>query len=304
MSIEKLIHSIPSPEPSHPLRENFTQNVMQRLPKKHFSALQVTFGHIPARLKTSLAIATAVIGISATASYAAALWLAPHVTLDQAQGISTLPNGDKRFWLTFSSCQGQDSPQPHKAYYEIKANASLTITQLAQGLVVSCEADLLSQLFPQAVHAQGQTKFTPYQTQYYFPYAQIKSITDSYMVVSLGLNGAQFTSSRLPIDTDAHFYEKGQSIPLSDLHPGDWLTLVSETHALAEPYATEQLRPDQLLRLSDHGMPIGSRILGAIKHVSDPNAELTIETLEGKEWTRLTPDKSSPDGWKQVVPLQ
>ena len=315
----RLGHEQP-PKPRRPLSDNFTEQTMQRVRSTPRSRMLFTWlaSHIKGALpmhKLSKRVAfgislAAVVAVGGT-TFAAITWMQPDVHVDQAEGITTLANGDKRFWVDFSSCQGQDMTNSFKQYYEIKAGSKVTPQDLAEGLTAQCEADLLPQLFPQATSASGQTKgtppggpnFKPHENQYFFPYAQFNGYSNGRMQLTSGLNGVTYHAS-LPVDKDAAFYEKGKKIALSDLKPGDFLTLVVHTTALTVPYSTETMRPDDLLKISKNGFPIGASVQGAIKHATNPIQASQLMGNAGQDWTSLLPDKNVPGGWKQETPLR
>lgn len=255
------------------------------------------------RVGFAAGLATLVIGGT---SFAALAWLKPDVHLDTAQGITTLANGDKRFWIDFGACPGQEQHGSSKAYYEMKANSHTSIGELTEGLTASCESDMLQQLFPSALPTAAKgtpSTFKPYQDQYFFPYAQVESVQAHSVTITTGLNGTTYNHVQVPVDSDATFYEKAQKIGLKDLRPGAWLTMVIHTHSLSQEYSTETLPLDQIAKLSQNGLPIGATVQGAVQHVYNPLDAGKIETTEGTDWTRLQPDSHAPDGWKQVVPL-
>ena len=309
-------HTAGSGEPRRPLSAEFTNTVMAqtghhvRTDASGLFALNRTTPFTRIRTMISLptkhiavlaGLATLVIGGT---SFAAVAWLKPDVKLDTAQGITTLANGDKRFWVDYGSCQQQDQTGPSKQYYEMAANSKTSVNQLIDGLAVGCESDLLQQLFPIQSVPKGQTpSFKPYQDQFFYPYAQIESVQPGTLVLTTVLNGVTYHHVRVPVDQGAKFYEKGQAIAYQDLHAGSWLTLVAHTHSLSVPYSTETLSVSALANLSKDGLPIGASIKGAIQHVYNPSDANAIYQTMGKDWTRLTPDKSAPDGWKQVAPL-
>ncbi len=255
-----------------------------------------------------LGLAAGVVGLLAGgAAFATAAWLRPDIRLDQAEGITTLANGDKRFWINYSSCQGQEQNGPQHEYYEMSATSHTSIEQLTQGLIGYCEADLVTQLFPDLTGTspkKGTQDFQPYQEQYFSPYAQLKGVDSKGITVDLGLNGQSYANVHIATDKNATFYEKGQKIGVERLRVGSWLTLVVHTTALAKPYATETLPPSELAKLSENGLPIGATLEGAVQHAYNPADAIKIEETMGKDWTRLEQDKNATDGWRQVSPLQ
>ncbi len=317
-------------EPRRPLRTDFADRVMHGIaaahahrpatasianPKKRasdFRRLRQSISFRKAQTMSSLplkrvgfaaGLASLVIGGT---SFAAIAWLKPDVHLDTAQGITTLANGDKRFWIDFGACPGQEQHGSSKAYYEMKATSHTSIDELTEGLTASCESDMLQQLFPSALPTAAKgapSTFKPYQDQYFFPYAQIESVQANSVTITTGLNGTAYHHVQVPVDSNAMFFEKAQKIGLKDLRPGAWLTMVIHTHSLSQEYSTETLPPDQLAKLSQNGLPLGATVQGAVQHVYNPLDALKIETTEGADWTRLQPDSHAPDGWKQVVPL-
>lgn len=303
--------------PRRPLSAGFTAQTMERAltkpkPSSLFGRLSLGLQGVysmrklskPAALGVALA---AVIGIAGT-GVASVLWLQPNAQFDKARGVTTLSNGNKRFWLNIGNCQGQHGGLPAKAYYEIRAHASTTINDLIKGLNSECEADLVQELFPYpgkpGQKADTAPVFKPYSDQQFYTYATFRGLEKDAMRVDVGLNGEEFHNVRIPIDNGAKFYEKGQEISTSDLRPGSFLTLVIHTTALQQAWSTETMTPSQLAPLTKEGLPLGARVKGAIQRVYDVQDAVKIEQTMGTDWTRLTDDKSSPDGWKQIAPLQ
>lgn len=253
----------------------------------------------------ALAIAVVGAGIMAGTGYAALKWLQPNTTLDK-NSITTLPNGNIRFWVHSDSCQGQNTDFPVDSYYEIKAGSKVTPEDLRKGIEASCEDDLLMQLFPEIQQeAKGKTPadFKPGDKQYYLPWTEVIAIDDDGVTVASGLNGRTYPAIKLPFDKDARFYEKGQKMERDQIKPGDWVTLVSYTTALDQPFSTETMQPDEIEALADNGFPKGTRVSGLIRHQYNPKETIMKSGVMGEDFTRLVEDKNAPDGWKQLVPF-
>lgn len=276
----------------------------QRVPERLASALRGVFTMHKLTKPAVLGLGIAAATLTGSA-LAAVLWLQPHASLTQ-DGVTTLANGNKRFWVATDSCQGQGSMGPGKGYYEIKAGSKLTPEQLTKQLEASCESDLLPQLFP---HLAGDGKkepapFKPGDKQYYTPLGSKFEKTDGRTVtLSTVLNGETYQHATLPLASNLKVYEKGKAISLNDLKPGDNLTLVIATTALDQPYSTETMSPDDLAKLSKDGFPIGSVVEGIIKRQYDEAALSAHYSVMGEDWTRLVEDKNSADGWRQLVPF-
>jgi hypothetical protein len=309
--IESLIGAHRGATPRRPLSSGFTDRVMAGVDGarrdsvfrraasacKGFAMHKITK---PAALLTSLGLLL----ITTGTGFAALKWIQPDVKLDSAQGIVTLSNGDKRFWVDYKDCPGQGIPGSYKWYYEIKSGSRLTPEQLTQGLLASCESDMLNLFFPQITQQKGAEDFTPYQDQYFTPYATFVSAGDGQITVDTSLNGKTYHNVTLPVDRDAAFYRAGKKIKPADLHKGNTLSLVTHTHALSRQFATETLRPDQLELLAKDGFPIGATVKGAVERQYDVSAANTMYEKMGTDWTRLTADKNAPDGWRQIAPLR
>lgn len=249
-----------------------------------------------------IAAGVAVLAITAGTGYATLRWLQPNTQV--ISQVTTLENGNKRFWLHSDACQGQDMDYPVDSYYEIKAGSKVTPDQIRAMVESSCEDDMLEQLFPETIEAAKSIQsFKPGDKQYNFPYVKLKEVGKDYIIVDNGLNGTTYTDVRLPLDHGTKIYTKGKPIDKKDLQIGKWLTLVTYTTALDKPFATEVLPPDQINALSENGFARGTRVEGIIER--QYNVEQTMDTMSdmGMEWTRLVKDDKSPDGWKQLIPL-
>lgn len=250
----------------------------------------------------ALAIGLVIVVITAGTGYATLKWLQPNSTLDK-NSITTLPNGNIRFWIHSDSCQGQDMEHPVDSYYEIKAGSKVTPEDLRHHIEASCEDDLLAQLFPETRKAINFQNFKSGEKQYFLPWVEIKAISNQGVRVQSGLNGHTYPETTLPLDKNVRIYEKGQKIALSDLKPGDWVTLVSYTTALDKPFSTETMTDSELETLMENGFPKGTRVAGLIRHQYNPIESGQRAGVMGEDWTRLVEDKNSPDGWRQLVPF-
>jgi hypothetical protein len=195
---------------------------------------------------------------------------------------------------------------PVDSYYEIKSGSKVTPDNIKDFVNSACEDDMLEVLFPALTKAQpkGQIpQFKPGEKQYFFPYAQLKKVTKDHIIVDTRLNGKKYTDVTLPIVKGAKVYYKGEAIALADLKPGKWLTLVTYTTALDVPYSTETMPPAQLDKLSENGFPRGTQVEGVIQREYSVEFTFGSQTDMGTEWTRLVKDSKSPDGWKQLIPL-
>jgi hypothetical protein len=311
--IDSHLQRLAATQPRRGLSRDFTAHTMKRALEApsvlgRFASMFQGVTHMH-KLTKPMAIGLAIVAAIAVTvtGVASLLWLQPDVQFDKAQGITTLANGDKRFWLKIGSCQGQDGGLPAKAYYEMRANSKTTIDDMIAGLNSECEADLVQQLFPYpgqpGKKADDAPAFKPFSDQQFYPYATFRGLDGDTLRVDVGLNGEKFYNVRVPIDRDAKFYEKGQLIAAKDLRPGSFLTLVIHTTALSQAWSTETMTPDQIAPLTKDGLPLGARVKGAIQHVYDVNAAVKIQMSMGTDWTRLTPDKNVAGGWRQIAPL-
>lgn len=251
----------------------------------------------------AIAIVVAALGLMAGTGYAALKWLQPRSTLDK-QSVVTLPNGNKRFWIHSDTCQGQDMEFAVDSYYEIRAGSTITPEELRKGIEASCEDDLLEHLFPEAMQTAKRFRdFKPYDKQYFFPWSQVLAIDDRGVTLTSKLNGASNPAVKLPFDKNARLYEKGQKVTREHIKPGDWVTVVGYTTALAKPFSTETMTDAEIAALSDSGFPKGLRIAGLIRRQYNPEQYMGVIGAMGYDWTRLVEDKKSPDGWKQLVPF-
>lgn len=299
-------------KPGRTLSADFTEITVQRIAQRQKTPL---FARVIAAIRSifvmrvlskpaGIAAGIAILTITAGTGYAALRWLQPNT---QVIGqVTLLDNGNKRFWLHSDACQGQDMEKPVDSYYEIKAGSKVTPEQIRAMVESGCEDDMLEQLFPETMskYAKGKpTDFKPGDKQYFFPYVQLKSVGDGYIVVDSMLNGVKYSGVKLAIGKDVKMFAKGESIAAHDLIPGKWLTLVTSTAALDKPFGTEVMNPEQLAALSDNGFPKGTKVEGLIQR--QYNVAQTMETMGnmGTEWTRLVKDANSPDGWKHLIPL-
>ncbi|HEU4914605.1 MAG TPA: hypothetical protein VFT16_04355 [Candidatus Saccharimonadales bacterium] len=299
--------------PKRPLRSDFTEAVMADIEQakpaplvtRIASAIRRPFAMRLITKPAGIAAGVAVLAITAGTGYATLRWLQPNTQVISA--VTTLENGNKRFWLHSDACQGQNMDYPVDSYYEIKAGSAVTPEQIRAMVESGCEDDMLEQLFPDVIKpmpkGQAGQGFKPGDRQYSFPYAKLKAVGKDYIVVDSGLNGQTYKNVRLPLENDARIYAKGKEISKQDLRPGKWLTLVTYTTALDKPFATETMTPDQINELAENGFPRGTKVEGVIERQYD--VEQTMSTMEnmGMEWTRLVKDDKSPDGWKQLIPL-
>jgi hypothetical protein len=300
-------------KPGRKLSADFTQQAMQRITKhqnaspftRAIAAIRSIFAMRMLSKPAGIAAGVAILTITAGTGYAALRWLQPNT---QVIGqVTTLENGNKRFWLHSDACQGQDMDGPVKSYYEIKASSKVTPDQIRATVESGCEDDLLEQLFPTVI-AQGQKghatdDFKPGDKQYFFPYVKLKSVGDDYLVVDGMLNGVKYPNVKLPLEKNAKMFAKGEKISVGELVPGKWLTLVTYTTALDQPYATEAMTMSQISTLSDSGFPKGAKVEGLIQRQYDVEQTMNTYANMGIEWTRLVKDDKSPDGWKQLIPL-
>jgi hypothetical protein len=309
--IERRLGQHAPAEPRRPLSSTFTADTMRRIADRTRPSLSTRIASVIQGVPTmhkftkpaALAIGLAVLAVTAVGTgYAALQWLQPHSTVD-TNSITVLPNGNTRFWIHHDSCQGQDSDSPSNGYYEIKAGSKVTPEDLRKGIEAGCEDDLLQELFPETLKSAAVADFKPGDKQYQFPYVKIKAIGKDYIIAQGTYNGKRYPDARLPIDSHAKFYSKGQDISLQDFHPGDWVTMVNYTTELDRPFATETLHPDELEPLIENGFPRGTRIEGMIKRQYNPETTVQLMGVMGEDWTRLVEDKKSPDGWKQLVPF-
>ncbi len=238
-------------------------------------------------------------------TFATIKWLQPEAQVDSAQGIVTLSNGDKRFWVDFKNCPAMYQSGTGKFYYQIKSGGSLTPQHLADELVAGCEVRNVSQYFPQVV-APGdkgslEKNFKPYQTQYFNPELTIESVSASSLTVTTNLNGTTYRHVSVPTDSNATFYFKGEKISRSELKTGDKISAVIHTNSLSQPFSTETLTVDQLDALAKDGLPIGAHIAGGIKSAYSLDDLSKAYADEGKTWTRLQQNKQGD--WTPVVPF-
>lgn len=305
---DRLWQNIPTRSPHRELSANFTEDTMLRLQTvqdkrpllKWFQAISnLRLQHMK---PASVVAGVGILLVTAGTGYAALRWLQPHSTINGQ--VTTLANGNKRFWVHADSCQGQNHDNPLDEYFEIKAGGKTTPEQIRASVEAECEADLLEELFSAQVqaNAKGQS-FKPGGKQYFFPYVVLKSTGHDYIVVDSALNGVHYKNVHLQLTNGLRVYAKGQAISLKKLKPGDQLTLVSYTTALSVPYSTETMTPSDLAKLSKGGFPIGTKVEGIIQRQYDATKAEAAQTAMGTDWTRLVKDSRSPDGWSQLIPF-
>jgi hypothetical protein len=312
-NIDDRLWQKPTSQPKRTLSADFTGRTMERISQNNpgllaraASAIR-SLKHMHLLTKpTAIAAGVAVLTLSVGTGYAALRWLQPNTQV--TSGVTTLDNGNKRFWLHSDACQGQDMETPVDSYYEIKAGSRVTPEQIHASVESGCEDDMLEQLFPEQIHANAQPKgakadFKAGDKQYFFPYVQLKSIGKDHIVVNSKLNGVAYTNVKLPLVDGAKMYAKGEAITAKDLVPGKWLTLVTATTALDKPFASEAMAPGELTKLAENGFPRGTKVEGLIQRQYDVEQTMSTMSDMGVEWTRLVKDDKSPDGWKQLIPL-
>ncbi len=307
-NLESLIKAHSNAEPRRNVSHGFSDRVMAEV---HASKGNSFLARIASARKglamykitkpTALIGGLGIVLLTTATGFATLKWTQPDVALDSAQGITTLSNGDRRFWIDYTNCPSAMAPTGSKAYYEIKAGSKLTPEQLTQGLLASCDSNELSNFFPQIAGKKGETPpFKPYQDQYYTPIVTFRSASSDTITVDNG----SYKNVNLPVDQDAAFYSQGKQVQLRDLRPGDTIDLVVHTTALAQAYSTETIPPDQLASMSKDGFPIGATVQGGVRYTADHWQIIdTIMQKQGTDWTTLKQDASAPDGWSQVTPL-
>lgn len=307
-TIDERLRQKPTTKPKRTLSAGFTASTMDRIAQTNasasqpFMAIRRTFAMHLFTKPAGIAAAVAVLAMTAGTGYAALQWLQPNTKLNST--VTTLENGNKRFWVHSDACQGQDASGPIDSYYEIKAGSKTTPEDIRKIVEASCESDMLEALFSEQIqNSPTPQEFKPGDKQYVFPYVQLREVGADYIVVDTALNGETFKDVRVPLDKNARLYAKGKAIKLADLRPGKWLTLVSYTTALDEPYATEALSPAGISRLSEKGLPKGAIVEGIIERQYNVDSVNAGMGAMGEDWTRLVEDKNAPGGWKHLVPL-
>ena len=290
-------------EPSRKLSVDFSDRVMEnievsghgRLSKSMKGLLFMKIRKLKTASITSIAIAASL--LAAGGVYASTQWHAPATSVD-VSSIKTIASGKKsgdiRVWINLDSCPGQHVTHPERDYYEIRQGSTLTPDQLANGLRADCETDMLAQLFPVVLQSPLHTAQGTLD-QYYAVPVKVMQIDASNIRVNATIGQEKISDATLPIDSDASFYYKGDKVQLSQIQPGDWVTLVAHTTALGTSIWTDS--PGTTIS----GFPVGATVKGAIKHLYSPQ-DSAYKTM-GRDWTRLVPDSTSPDGWRELVPL-
>jgi hypothetical protein len=183
-------HSVTGPR--RLLSNSFTEDIMQKITTPQFGTKRGLF-YMLRHMTKPVAAGIIVGGVTLVggSSFAAMQWLAPNTSV-RTNTVTTLPNGNQRFWIHSDSCQGQEQSGPVDGYYEIKAGAKMTPQKLAKGIETSCESIGLNSFFPQMARPgiqKGDDSYSPGSKQYFAPFATVDSVTKRH-------NDSQHASER------------------------------------------------------------------------------------------------------------
>lgn len=207
-------------------------------------------------------------------------------------GVTTLADGTTRFWIHNNDC----SDHQGKRYYDIKAGAHITPSELTDMLAGTCEYTDPSALFPgiplggtmpAGMNYWQAMQSTQEMQQYYVTQGTVKAIAGNALRVELSQRDGKHVVE-LPVLQTAKAFDKDKAITMNDLQPGDPVMVVLTLNA---PFSTIQHFTDQW-QDAGHGTIPGSSVYGIIKlhhAVYDVSGE-------GKEFTRLIPNVTDLQG--------
>lgn len=287
--------------PRRPLTKDFTNLVMERSldgsAKGGFAGAASSLKGI-LTMKLHVKRAGLLIGAGATlllggGAYAAVRW----VGYDDGAaygGITTLQNGDTRFWV---SSKGHCSDHVGKLYYRIKKDATITPSQISDMVAGTCETTGLSSLFPGVALAgtaptgmslestargnlEKMMASTEVQTQHYVTTGTIKANDGTTMTIAFSQRSGYVTQT-FPVNTDVRVFDNGKSVSLGSLKPGNPVQLVMSVRATYGAIANLSMKWQD----AGHDTLPGSSIYGVVKThhaVYDVRAE-------GTKFTPLVP---------------
>lgn len=292
--IDSRLHHSAGTEPRREVSASFTDRTMARISAKQ---RQTVFGRATSRIKRSTSMkvrhikhAGAIASVFAMllvggTTYAALRWQGNEGTADYG-GITTLANGDTRFWVHAHDCGDEQGKQ----YFDIKAGSKITPAQISDMVASTCENLDVPSIFP-GIGLNGTTpkgvditepggyqkalESTEINTQYYLTTGIVSKISGAS--ITLDIPGHGMTT--LPINADAKSFALGEPIARKNIKKGQPVALVLQAQAT---FADMQPHKNYVSLLP------GSRVYG----IEVTHHEFYNTADEGKEFTRLVPNPS------------
>jgi|GEM_PF-1798085 len=294
--------------PRRPLTKDFTNLVMERSlagPKRgQFTGWVSNLKGI-LTMKLHLKRTGLLLGAGATlllggTAYAAIRWIGYD---DGAAygGVTTLNNGDTRFWV---SSKGHCSDHVGKMFYEIKKGATLTPAQISDMVAGACEFTDITPLFPGVPltgtaptgmslestapgNLEKMVASTEVQTQHYLTVGTVKANNGTSMTITFSRKSGYVTET-FPISANAQAFDNGQATSLASLKSGDPVQLIMTVQTTYGAISNLGLNWQD----AGHDTLPGSSIYGVVKAhhaVYDVHAQ-------GTEFTPLVPNTKDIQG--------
>jgi hypothetical protein len=275
-------------KPKRPLKPDFTRNTLGLSVSSSRGSffLWQKLRHAPA-----LALVIAVLLLSGTV-YAATHW--PEITAKFSSKTS-LPSGNRIIGVDTTNCnyfQVHDKPVPtnEKVYYEIKKDSSLTDDQVVSMVQGICEENAVTDIMNQIVQPYIKQGLGKGMTGEF----RLETVAKDSITVSespaFAPQGAKLESYTYNIDSGIKVYDAKESIELSDLRPGDSISLlVKDTHPLpseGDPNSPNHWKDSDLIT-----------VLAIVRTPQITGSPMTFLTHLGKDFVRTEPCNSNPSGF-------
>ena len=273
--------------PRRKVSVSFTDRTMALIEAR---SRQTVFGRVASTLQRSISMKVAHVkhagvlaGVLATlllggTTYAALRWQGNDGAADYG-GITTLANGDTRFWVHAHDC----SDEQGKQYFDIKAGSSITPAQISDMVAGTCENTDIGALFPglqlngtlpkgiSYKQPNGYAKAmasTEINTQYYIGGGVIKHIDST----SLTLSVPGEADRTIPLEHGVAVYKEGQPQTIPSIKSGQPVLLVLKVQATFAQAQKESFIPGSVV----YGIEL-------LHHQPYDTA------ADGKQFTRLVP---------------
>ncbi|HSX07645.1 MAG TPA: hypothetical protein VLG11_02020 [Candidatus Saccharimonadales bacterium] len=281
-------------EPRREVSGSFTDRTMARILTEQ---RQTVFGRAASRIKRSIpmkirhikhvgAMASifAVLLVGGT-TYAALRWQGNEGTADYG-GITTLANGNTRFWVHAHDCADEQGKQ----YFDIKAGSKITPAQISDMVAGTCENLDITSVFPgialngtapkgiditQPGGYQKALESAEINTQYYLTTGVVSKVAHTSITLNIPGHG----TTTLPINTNAKIFALGEPVARQSIKKGQPVALVLQAQAT---FADMQPHANYISLLP------GSSVYG----IELTHHEFYDTADEGKEFTRLVPNPS------------
>ena len=296
--IDSRLRSQASQTPRRPLTKDFTDLVMERsltgsALTRFVSRVSDMKGIFTMKLhlkRTILLLGVGGVLLLGGGAYGITSW-ASHDDSAAYGGVTTVKNGDTRFWISAKGCV-------IKQYYEIKKGAAITPAQISDMVAGTCETTDPDALFPgisiddtpMATVPGSATSLgapTEVRIRYYTTAGTVKTNDGKTMTIVFSLKTGYATET-FPVVASAKAFEDGKPISLSGVKAGNSVMLVMQVQATAN--AIQNLSLDW--QDAGHDTLPGSSIYGVEKmHHADYDVY-----AEGTEFTPLVPNPKDTQG--------